>query len=224
MIQPQISTISLETKKGEFEMSRPWLLLANFVVVAFSATPACAQMYRCYNTGATYLSDKPCAPTAPKVDKLVSVGPLRTEPARTYSSSSYYRGSNQLEKAPAHQKYLSGTCSSMADAIRTAPTRGVNYQVINDLRAEYENKCREEDRLARTQAYEEERQASREKMKSLNAVNEAKDASARTEAQCNAMRDVLANKRQKMDGMTPGEKTNFQTLQTSFNDRCVRPH
>ncbi|MGE5452307.1 MAG: hypothetical protein ACM3VZ_10770 [Acidobacteriota bacterium] len=112
----------------------------------------------------------------------------------------------------------------MSDAIRTAPTRGVNYQVINDLRREYDQKCKEEDRLARTRTYEDERRESSEKTRRLESAQETRSAQLQIEAQCNAMREVLGAKRAKMDSMTPGEKANFQTLQSSFNDRCVRPH
>lgn len=205
-------------------MSKPWLQLASLVTLTLVSTQASAQTYRCVSGGTTYIADRPCQPVSPQSNKLVSVGSLKSPSTYTSSQSSYYRGSSQLEQAPAHQKYLSGACASMADAIRTAPTRGINYQVISDLRREYDQKCKEEDRLARTQTYEDERRESAEKVKQLESAKDARTAHAQVEAQCNAMREVLASKRAKFDSMTPGEKTNFQTLQSSFNDRCVKPH
>lgn len=111
----------------------------------------------------------------------------------------------------------------MADAIRTAPTRGVNYAVIRDLNREYDDKCREDDRLARTQAYEDEQQERQARQASLDGVKIARQEMARNNEQCNAMREILNTKRQTVSNMTPGEKTNFQTLETNFNDRCVKP-
>lgn len=203
-------------------MGKPltWMLGASALLFL---GPASAQMYRCMLNGSSYISDRPCTAVPQRVDKLGSIGPERTP--SPYSSGSYgstYRSSRDLEKAPSHQKYLSGACASMADAIRTSPARGINYQVIRELRTEYDEKCREEDRAARAQAYEDERRIHDERATSLTAANRARDEQARSNAQCQAMRDILITKRQKVDTMTPGEQANFQTLQTSFNDRCVK--
>lgn len=109
----------------------------------------------------------------------------------------------------------------MADAIRTAPTRGVNYSVIRDLNREYDEKCREEDRLARSQTYDDEQQARQARQASLDGAKIARQENARTQEQCNAMREVISTRRQTLSRMTPGEKANFQTLEASFNERCV---
>jgi len=192
------------------------------MALGISATTANAQMYRCINGSTSFYSDRPCATQSPKVDKLVSVGPLQS-PQRTpseYRSSNYYPS---MEGAPKHQKYLSGACASMADAIRTAPTRGVNYSVIRDLNREYDEKCREEDRLARSQSYDDEQQARQARQASLDGAKIARQENVRTQEQCNAMREVISTKRQTLSSMTPGEKSNFQTLEASFNERCVKP-
>ncbi|HET8871682.1 MAG TPA: hypothetical protein VFM48_14640, partial [Aquabacterium sp.] len=110
------------------------------------------------------------------------------------------------------------------DAIRTAPSRGVNYQVIGDLRAEYDQKCREEERAARKQANDDDRLEREKNTAQIYAAQQARSEQARAEAQCQAMREVLASRRANVDRMSPGEKSNFQTLQASFNDRCVKPH
>ena len=111
----------------------------------------------------------------------------------------------------------------MADAIRTAPIRGVNYSVIRDLTREYDDKCREEDRLARSQSYDDEQQERQARLASLDGAKIARQENARANEQCNAMREVISAKRQTMTRMTTGEKANFQTLEASFNDRCVKP-
>lgn len=192
------------------------------MAMSIGATTAYAQMYRCTNGATSYYTDRPCTTQSAKVDKLVAVGPLPS-PQRTPSA---YRSSNyspSMEGAPKHQKYLSGACASMADAIRTAPMRGVNYTVVRDLNREYDEKCREENRLARSQTYDDEQQERQARQASLDGAKIARQENARTHEQCNAMREVIATKRQAIPRMTPGEKTNFQTLEASFNDRCVKP-
>ena len=109
----------------------------------------------------------------------------------------------------------------MLDAIRTAPARGLRNDVIRDLSREYEQKCYEEDRMARRKVYEENREESRQKVGSYMAADKAKDELARLQSQCNAMRDVLANKRRQLDTMKEGDRANFDTLEKSFNERCV---
>ncbi len=110
----------------------------------------------------------------------------------------------------------------MLDAIRTAPTRGLKNDVIRDLNREYEQKCYEEDRMARRKVYEQNGEESRQKVGSYMASDKAKDELARLQPQCSAMRDVLASKRRQLDTMKPGERANFDTLEKSFNDRCIR--
>lgn len=205
-------------------MIRAQTLFFGFTLALF-ATTSSAQMYRCVNGGSSYYSDRPCMSAAPKVDKFGSLGPVTetSSSSSSYreSSSRYYREPSQ-ERAPDYQKYLSGTCASMLDAIRTAPSRGLKYDVIRDLRNEYEQKCYEEDRMARRKQYEESGEESRQKAGTYVAADKAKQELARLQTQCNAMRDVLASKRRQLDTMKPGDRANFDTLEKSFNDRCIR--
>lgn len=205
-------------------MTRRSSILVGLTLAAL-ASASSAQMYRCVNGGSSYYSDRPCMTSAPKVDKFGSLGPVTetSSSSSSYrdSSSRYYREPSQ-ERAPEYQKHLSGTCASMLDAIRTAPSRGLKYDVIRDLRNEYEQKCYEEDRMARRKQYEESGEDSRQKAGSYVAADKAKQELARLQTQCNAMRDLLASKRRQLDTMKPGDRANFDTLEKSFNDRCIR--
>lgn len=197
-----------------------WILGA---ALACFASAGHAQMYRCVNGASSYYSDRPCTSAPPKVNKFSSVGPVSETSSTSYRDGypRHYREAGQ-ERAPEYQKYLSGTCASMLDAIRTAPARGLRNDVIRDLSREYEQKCYEEDRMARRKVYEENREESRQKVGSYMAADKAKDELARLQSQCNAMRDVLANKRRQLDTMKEGDRANFDTLEKSFNERCVR--
>lgn len=190
--------------------------LAGALVVGLAAlvpSLAAAQVYRCSNGGATYISDRPCSGVP--AGKLGVVGP--TERNREAPSSSYVA---PVGLAPEHQAFMNSECASLSDAIRTGAARGLKSQTIEDVRREYRNKCSEEDQAAR-QRMNQAKTAERNDRKSQQMAEEARqNAAATSRAQCDELLRILAGKRRQADGMNAGEKADFQRFEANYNSRC----
>jgi len=192
--------------------------LGAVVVMACAAQAASAQgMYRCSSGGSTYYSDRPCG-TGAATGKLGSVGPdARRElpPTSTYIPP--------VGKAPTHLSYLSPECASLNDAIRTAPARGLKYNVISDLHQEYQEKCGEEDQMARRRVWQDKRDQREERLSQQAAEQRERTQQATSREQCNELLRILHGKRQQMASMTAGEKDDLQRFEASYNARCKAP-
>ncbi len=193
-----------------------WRLVPSLIGLVIASAPgqAGAQVYRCSNGGATYLSDRPCS-GAP-AGRLGMVGP-GDRSAREPVTSSYIA---PVGKAPEHLAYMSAECASLNDAIRTGPARGLKSSTMSDLHTEYRRKCQEEESAAYqrlAQQRSEDRQEKQTREKAFQAqVNEAQ----RNREQCDELLRILAAKRRQVDGMNAGEKADFQRFEASYNARC----
>jgi hypothetical protein len=175
-----------------------------------------AQTYRCSNGTVRYYSDKPC-PSSGGGGGLTSMGPSSTHTA----PPTYQTPIPSVSKAPDHIKYLHGACASLNDAIRTAPARGVSWQVINDLRGEYERKCREDDQNARQMLSQDQSSEREQRTAALSAPAEERKQAQMKAQQCDAIRDAVQTRRRRMDTMTPSELNALRDTEASFNTRCL---
>lgn len=190
-----------------------WMLLSSVCTASLAVT------YRCTNGTTRYYSDKPC----PAGD-LRFVAPSGESGGSAYRSNgrnSYQSTETSVARAPEHMKYLNGACAQLNDAIRTAPTRGLNYGVIAELRNEYERKCGEEDREARSQVRKDADQVRSDRRAEQNQKQrEAEEAQARAQ-RCAAMRDAIQSRRRQLASMPAKDVAAFHETEASFNERCL---
>jgi hypothetical protein len=174
---------------------------------------ASAQVYRCSSGSGTYISDRPCSGVPS--GKLGMVG--STERRQDYSSSGT---SPSVAKAPEHLAYLSPECAQLNDAIRTAPARGLKYDVINDLHREYRRKCSEDERNAYQQLAQQQRGERDARQSQIAAQQQQANENARNREQCGELLRILTAKRRQEATMTPGEKADLQRFQANYEQRC----
>lgn len=183
---------------------------------------ALAQAYHCRTPGGSaYLSDRPCS------GRLVySASPTYQE--RRESSGSTYAGSRYqppVETAPEWWQYLSGRCATLHDGLRTARSRGLKYETIQEMRRNYETQCGEEERDARRQLSRNKREQRKQKQEEAKsqalAQEQAMDQVRLREQQCGEARRILASKRRRTD-LTEGELADLQRFEDNYRSRCER--
>jgi hypothetical protein len=191
-----------------------WLrgALAVLMLAAWPAVQA-QSMYRCTDGGKAHWSDKPCP--ANGATRITTYGPA---PTRDHASAG--RSASRLQKAPEHQAYLSAECASLSDAMRTAGARGVGHDTRNELREEYQRKCGDEEREARKQLRDDESKRRTEAREQRVAQQQERAQATMTLEQCREMGRIVAERRKRLDAMTPGEKGDFERFQANFSDRC----
>ncbi len=195
-------------------MRYPLLLVLGLL----SLTPsAYGQTYRCSSGSGTYYSDRPCTVIGTP-GKLGAIGPSRAEPATPYSPPL-----PGAPKAQEHVKYLSAGCASIAEAIRTGPSRGVRRDVLDSLQDEYRQKCALEDQEARKQVRDDESQSLRAKVAERDLARAQRQQSEIRSAQCLGMRDVIALKRKRESQLNDKEVLALRDLEASYNERCITP-
>lgn len=184
---------------------------ATFLLALAPAAQA-QSMNRCTDGGRAYYSDKPCPGHGNT--RISSYGP---EPVRpTYSGST----SSRLQKAPEHQGLMSAECASLSDAMRTASTRGVGYDTRQDLREEYNRKCRDEESAAQKQLRDAEKQRRNDAREQQVAQQQQRTQATMTLEQCREMGRIVGERKKRFDTMTPGEKGDFERFQANFGERC----
>lgn len=193
-------------------------IIGGLLASAAGAAWAQGPVYQCNNNGQTWLSRTPCpAGPASGGTTLKQYGAVPERPV--YPTS---RRSGDPRPADAHTQYLSADCARISEAIRTGPARGVPYSVVGELRQEYRHKCQDDDREARTQAYQDEKRAREERKALRDAERSAKADVVRQSAQCDEMLRALANKRRRVDTLTPGERDDLDRFQARYDERCKR--
>ena len=114
-------------------MKSVWVCMA-LVGGSLWAGAASAQMsYHCRDSnGNNYVLSRPC-PSDMRTTAVVG-GPARSSGYSSSSSSSYRPSSRSSGDEPEHHQYMSGRCRSLHQAMRTASSRGLKYDAIEDLR------------------------------------------------------------------------------------------
>jgi hypothetical protein len=161
--------------------------------------------------GTTYYTTLPCP--APG---LIVYGPTAVTP-----NVAYYP---KLRHAGEELRYMSPACSSLSEGIRTAPARGVKYDVVAQNQRDFDNKCRED----QAQAFDKLRAERGEKrQEELNAARGAAKVAAQSKqeedrrfTQCAEMRNAISNRKSKAN-MTDGEKNDLAVFEQRYQSRCV---
>ena len=121
--------------------------------------------------------------------------------------------------APVHLKYLNPRCASLNDAIRTAATRGLKYDTVNQMQREYSELCAENESEAYGQVLQE-RKDNKEKLAEAKSADKmAQERSQVHQQQCSESKRILFNKRARKD-LTDGEKADLQRFEDNFRSRC----
>jgi hypothetical protein len=196
-----------------------------FVMAAAWSAPAAAQAtFHCPGPSGTYVSSRPCpanTPAPPANSKSTSApiyyGPT-PEPQQRYEAPA-----PRVSEAPNHLQYMSGSCASMNDALRTAQSKGLKYETIQQMQVDYRKQCSEEEQEARMKASREgldkrveKRQADREAQ--VSQVQEQQRTAAKQQ-QCIESRRIIANKKARTD-LTEGEKADLARFEENFRSRC----
>jgi len=173
-----------------------------------------AQPYRCSTADSTYFSDRPCpAGPTPRINVYGS--------GRANATTSYSPPQPGPGKMQDHVKYLSPECASIAEGIRTAPTRGVRGSTIAGLHEEYRQKCQLNDQDARRLASQDAADQTRQQLAQRDAVARDRKAAQVRADQCAGMRDVIATKRARESSLNPSEVSALRSLEQTFNERCI---
>ena len=193
-----------------------WRMLARVAVAAALAVAAHGAMaqatYRCTKGSSTYYSDRPCK------QELGSIGPQQGYREPAYPARPAYIP--PVGKAPDYLKYMSASCASLHDAIRTGPARGLTSSTMSDMRHEYDNKCRDDERSAMRRAREDRRAQGEEQRNQEMAQQAEQQRETTSREQCAELLRILAGKRRQFDGMSAGEKADFQRFEANYNQRC----
>lgn len=167
--------------------------------------------YQCSSNGSIYYSYQPC-PTS----GLVYRGPIE-------SPNRYEAPTPKIGTAPDFLDRLSPRCSSLNDAIRTGPARGLKSDTLADLRQEYQQKCSEEENDVRTQMRSDQRDKKKQEKKQeqesqqLEAI--AQERTVLQQRQCYESKRIIDNKRARTD-LTNGEKGDLQRFVDNYHRRC----
>lgn len=191
------------------QMVRSVFLFALVVVCSHSFAQT---RYACrLADGRTVASDRPCA----SGQNLTYYGPQTDRP--NYGGSGY---SARQSGAPEYLKYMSPTCSSMHDAIRTSNARGVKAEAAEDARRNYSIECAANESEAS-------RRLSTERRDKIQAGQEAqraeesnqRDAAVKAQ-QCGESKRILVAKRARTD-LTEGEKGDLKRFEDTYKARCA---
>ncbi len=135
------------------------------------------------------------------------------------AQSRYYNSGSSIGKAPATLVYMSPRCAALNDAIRTAPARGLKYDTINQMHAEYREECAENEREASTRLYQERGEKIKELKEAKNNTQLEKERSALHSQQCDESKRILYNKRARTN-LSEGEKADLQRFEENYRSRC----
>lgn len=193
---------------------RPYIL-SLLAALGLPAAPAAqAQAHRCVSGGTVYYSDRVC-PGAPAT-KMGAYGDSRAQFATPMLRSPPRPG-----KPQEHLKYLSPACADIAEAIRTAPARGVRSDVVAGLSEEYREKCSLQDEEARRQHQQDVAAKNGQLRAERDTLAQQREQTQKQAAQCNGMREVIALKRSREATLNETEVAALRALESSYNGRCL---
>ncbi len=178
-------------------------------MVALSTGAPAQTRYACTVNGRTAISTQPCPGSG---SGIVYYGPTATKPA-------YEPPLPPSRPAPVHLKYLNPRCASLNDALRTAGTRGLKYDTINQMQREYIELCAENESEAYSQVAQERKDNKQKLAESKEAVKQDQERSLERQQQCSESKRILYTKRARKD-LTDGEKADLQRFEDNYRSRC----
>jgi hypothetical protein len=165
--------------------------------------------YTCRTDSGYYQSSEPCSGTN---NGMVYYGPSTEQPR-------YVAPPPKVGQAPDHLLYLTPRCAALNDAIRTAAARGLNNDTSNQLRAEYNRECAENERDARSRVSMERREQRKQLEGAQAQAKQQQERTALEQQQCGEFKRVLYAKRTRTD-LTDGEKSDLKRVEENYHKRC----
>ena len=180
-----------------------------------SAQVVAQSTFKCQSASGVYYSDRPCAPDA----KTAEVTSALPKPVPTPLA---------LDTRTAYLAHLSAECRQLNDTLRALQVarpsvrseRELPRQRGSDAVERYRGRCLEEERYALQRVSEADRQQREQQRSALIAKQAEKERAATDKAQCAEMRAIRDAKRQRVDSMTPGERSDFDRFLSAFSSRC----
>ncbi|RYG13096.1 MAG: hypothetical protein EON92_06520 [Burkholderiales bacterium] len=181
-----------------------------------SAVAAHAQFrYTCTINGRTVNSSSPC----PSTTAPTYYGPPPAERSSSSYNNSYTPPTPRIAEAPPQMKYLSARCSSLNDALRTAPARGLKHDTIATMRKSYEEECREEEQEARERLHNDKYAKVKQRKEEEIENRKTQERTALQQQQCGESKRILNSKRARTD-LTDGEKADLARFEENYKSRC----
>ena len=171
--------------------------------------------FKCQSASGVYYSDRSCASDA----KTAEVTSTLPKPVPTPLA---------LDTRTAFLGYLSSECRQLNDTMRALQSARpsvrseweLHRQRVSDAVERYRGRCLEEERYALQRVSEADRRQREQQRSALIAKDAEKKRAATDIAQCAEMRAIRDAKRQRLDSMTPGERSDFDRFQSAFSSRC----
>lgn len=136
-----------------------------------------------------------------------------------------YPGVPKAQPLPEHARNLSGRCTSMLDAIRTADVRGLSMNTKQELQQNYRKECAQEESDAYRRAQQDRYGAIKENREAVaQAQLQAKKEAERETIQsqmCLESKRILATKKARTD-LSEGEKVDLKRFEDNYLQRCTR--
>lgn len=196
-----------------------WSAAIAFGLFASSASPVLAQApYSCKNSSGRYMpSYSPCSSGA--ANGMVYYPPVESSSSSYNQPQRYERPLPRAQDAEPFVQYMGPMCAGLSDNIRTAASRGISYERINDMRREYNNKCQEEEQDARERVYKAKGEKRLEKLEAMKSEKLDQDRANIKAQQCGESKRILTNKKARTD-LTDGEKMDLQRFEDNYRARC----
>ncbi|MEO7105467.1 MAG: hypothetical protein ABIZ09_03755 [Rhodoferax sp.] len=183
-----------------------FIVLIATITVAGTAAQAQSR-YTCTVNGRSVISTQPCPNSG-----IVYYGPTATK-------SAYEAPLPPSRPAPVHLKYLNPRCASLNDALRTAGTRGLKSDTVNQMQREYSELCAENESEAYGQVLQERKDNKKKLSESKEAEKLNQERSLEHQQQCGESKRILYTKRARKD-LTDGEKADLQRFEDNYHNRC----
>jgi hypothetical protein len=185
------------------------------VWMAMPAQVVAQSTFKCQSASGIYYADRPCAHDA----KTAEATPTLPKPVPTPMA---------LDTRTAFLAHLSSECRQLNDTLRALqaarPTVRSEWELhrqrVSDAVERYRGRCLEEERYALQRVSDADRQQREQQRSALVAKQAEKERAATDKAQCAEMRAIRDAKRQRLNSMTPGERSDFERFQSAYSSRC----
>jgi len=189
--------------------------LAAAAALAGAAPTATAQVtYLCTSNGRTWSSPGPCpdGATAQRID-ITPRGEPRLPPMSA--------DGRPADRPPAPLQFQSARCAEIGEALRTGSARGLSRQALQELYDAYRQQCAEEEARARGLAHDDRNRQREAREREERAARLELDRDKLNRDQCAEMRRILQAKRQRLESMTPGERSDLERFEATWRSRCL---
>ncbi|HEY5325181.1 MAG TPA: hypothetical protein VIK58_20310 [Caldimonas sp.] len=191
------------------------LQLAAAAILAGAAPAASAQStYLCTSNGRTWQSVQPCSDGTAAPPRTVIVP--RSEPRLPPLPGE----AKPADKATEYLQFQNPRCAELSEGVRTGASRGLSRATQQELLETYRQQCAGEESRARTLLQDERNRQRDAREREERAARLELDRDKLNREQCAEMKRILQSKRQRLETMTPGERSDFERFEATWRGRC----